>query len=158
MKTGRLRASFAASFNLNPGRAQVQMPLPLSGNDGTILSRARAVVACAGMALMIRSGLAVFLIGAALGGCTSGYYASLADTRQQRASTAVPPSAQSPASRTTQAAVATGAVDTTGSLAQAAEIRPWPKRGTAEWNQLQREELDREERIKAALQSVCRAC
>jgi len=99
---------------------------------------------------MIRSGLAICLIGAgaALSGCASGYYAS----------PAVQPSAQLAAPRTTRAVAAADAVEITGSLAPAESVRPWPKRGTAEWNALQKEERDREERIRAVLHSICRGC
>ena len=48
--------------------------------------------------------------------------------------------------------------DITGSIARSNEIRPWPKRGTPEFEQLQAEELARERRIKEVLSSICRGC
>jgi hypothetical protein len=37
-------------------------------------------------------------------------------------------------------------------------MRPWPKRGTPEFEQLQAEEIEQENRVKAAVQSICRGC
>jgi hypothetical protein len=48
--------------------------------------------------------------------------------------------------------------DVTGSIGRPGEIRPWPRRGTPEWDQLQAEEIAREQRIKEVLSSICRAC
>ena len=38
------------------------------------------------------------------------------------------------------------------------DIRPWPKRGTPEFEKLQAEEVEQENRVKAAIQSICRGC
>jgi hypothetical protein len=37
-------------------------------------------------------------------------------------------------------------------------MRPWPKRGTPEFEQLQAEEVEQENRAKAATRSICRGC
>ena len=37
-------------------------------------------------------------------------------------------------------------------------MRPWPKRGTPEFEQLQAEEAEREARIRDAIRSICRGC
>ena len=37
-------------------------------------------------------------------------------------------------------------------------LRPWPKQGTPEFEQLQAEEIERENRAKAAIHSICRGC
>ena len=37
-------------------------------------------------------------------------------------------------------------------------MRPWPKRGTPEFEQLQAEDAEREARIKDAIRSICRGC
>ena len=37
-------------------------------------------------------------------------------------------------------------------------VRPWPKRGTPEFEQLQAEEIEQENRAKAAIHSICRGC
>jgi hypothetical protein len=47
---------------------------------------------------------------------------------------------------------ATGAVD------GPRHLRPWPKRGTPEFEQLQAEEAEREARIRDAIRSICRGC
>jgi len=48
--------------------------------------------------------------------------------------------------------LATGAVDAPR------HMRPWPKRGTPEFEQLQAEEAEREARVKEAIRSICRGC
>jgi hypothetical protein len=37
-------------------------------------------------------------------------------------------------------------------------MRPWPKRGTPEFEQLQAEEIEQENRAKTAVHSICRGC
>jgi hypothetical protein len=37
-------------------------------------------------------------------------------------------------------------------------LRPWPKRGTPEFEQLQAEEIEQENRARAATHSICRDC
>ena len=107
---------------------------------------------------MIRFDAALLFIGvgASLGGCASRPEAIRAEVQQpQRVRHEVP---QEPAVATprTQPAALTNADDITGSVARS--TRPWPRRGTAEWDQLQAEELAREQRIKEVLSSICRGC
>ena len=63
-----------------------------------------------------------------------------------------------PAAATQRARPAALTDDITGSIARSNDIRPWPKRGTPESDQLQAEELAREQRIKEVLSSICRGC
>jgi hypothetical protein len=46
----------------------------------------------------------------------------------------------------------------TGTIDGPKHMRPWPKRGTPEFEQLQAEEIEQENRVKAAIQSICRGC
>jgi len=106
---------------------------------------------------MIRFGTALLLIGlgASLCGCGSRYAALHADPpRVQRVK--YDPSPE-PAQRGEPATV-TDAGDTTGSIDRSNATKPWPKRGTPEFDQLQAEELAREQRIKEVLSSICRGC
>jgi len=104
---------------------------------------------------MIRFGNALLLIGmgASLCGCASRE-AIRAEIQQPQRGQHEVSSEPAIATRTTQPA----ADDITASIARPSEIRPWPKRGTPEWNQLQAEELAREQRIKEVMSSICRAC
>jgi hypothetical protein len=68
------------------------------------------------------------------------------------------PSERSIATTRVQPAAPVDSNDTTGSVARSNETKPWPKRGTPEFEQLQAEELAREERIKEVLSSICRGC
>jgi hypothetical protein len=107
---------------------------------------------------MIRFDAALLLIGigASLCGCTSRHEAIAVEAQQpQRVSHALPSEPGVPRPRT-QPAVSTNAGDITGSTARS--NRPWPKRGTPEWDELQAEELAREQRIKEVLSSICRGC
>jgi hypothetical protein len=107
---------------------------------------------------MIRFDTALLLIGmgASLCGCASRHEAIAAEAeRPQRVSHKVSPEPGVPTPRT-QPAVPTNAGDITGSTARS--TRPWPKRGTPEWDELQAEELAREQRIKEVLSSICRGC
>jgi hypothetical protein len=107
---------------------------------------------------MIRFGNALLLIGmgACLCGCASSQVAIRAEFHEpQRGEHEVSPE-PAIAARTTQPAAP--ADDITASIARPNEIRPWPKRGTPEWNQLQAEELAREQRIKEVMSSICRGC
>jgi hypothetical protein len=46
----------------------------------------------------------------------------------------------------------------TGTVDGPSHMRPWPKRGTPEFEQLQAEEAEREARIRDAIRSICRGC
>src|SRR5262249_50300481 len=71
-------------------------------------------------------------------------------------------SAQAAASHATDAQSEVESVGTVGRAAGANDgprhLRPWPKRGTPEFEQLQAEEIELENRAKAATQSICRNC
>jgi len=108
---------------------------------------------------MIRFGTALATIGisAVLCSCSSRHEAMRTELRQQ------PPiedEAAKPvvARRTIEPAARNGSDDVTSSIGRAGDIRPWPRRGTPEWEQLQAEEIAREQRIKEVLSSICRGC
>ena len=110
--------------------------------------------------LMIRFDTAILLVGlgASLCGCGSRYAALRAEAPQvQRVKHDV---SLEPAIATqrVQPAALTDAGDITGSMGRSNDVRPWPKRGTPEFDQLQAEELAREQRIKEVLSSICRGC
>ena len=107
---------------------------------------------------MIRFDTALLLIGmgASLCGCASRHEAIGAEAQQpQRVSHKVSPEPGVARPRTPPA-VPTNAGETTGSTARSG--RPWPKKGTPEWDELKAEELAREQRIKEVLSSICRGC
>ena len=110
--------------------------------------------------LMIRFDTAFLLIGlgASLCGCGLRYEALRGEAPQvQRLKHDVSPE-PAVATQRIQPAALTNAGDITGSIARSNDIRPWPKRGTPEFDQLQAEELAREQRIKEVLSSICRGC
>jgi hypothetical protein len=107
---------------------------------------------------MIRFGKALLLIGmgASVCGCASRQVATRAEFQEpQRGVQEMSPE---PAVVTRTIQPAAPADDVTASIARPNAIRPWPKRGTPEWNQLQAEELAREQRIKEVMSSICRGC
>jgi hypothetical protein len=117
--------------------------------------------------IRFRTVLLLIGIGASLCGCASRHEAMRAEAQlraeaQQRADAQEPQRVKqvSPepvvATQRAQPAALTG--DITGSIARSNDIRPWPKRGTPEFDQLQAEELAREQRIKEVLSSICRGC
>jgi len=107
---------------------------------------------------MIRFGNALLLIGmsASLYGCASRQVAIRAEIQQPQRGEHEVSSEPAIARRTKQPAAT--ADDITASIARSQEIRPWPKRDTPEWKQLQAEELAREQRIKEVMSSICRDC
>jgi hypothetical protein len=118
---------------------------------------------------MIRFDTALLLIGmgASLCGCASRHEAIATEVQQPlRVSHEVSPEPAAATPRRpppvpTNAGditppVPTHAGDITGSTGRS--TRPWPKRGTPEWDELQAEELAREQRIKEVLSSICRGC
>jgi hypothetical protein len=124
---------------------------------------------------MIRFGTALALIGisAVLYSCSSRHEAMRTELRQQQP---IEDEAAKPtvARRTIEPAARNGSDDVTSSIGRAGDIRPagdikagdikpgdikpWPRRGTPEWEQLQAEEIAREQRIKEVLSSICRGC
>ena len=115
---------------------------------------------------MIRFGTALALIGigAILCGCSSGHEAMRTELRQQSSikGDEVPEPAVArrriePAARNDSGDL-TSSIGRPGEIRPAGDIRPWPRRGTPEWDQLQAEEIAREQRIKEVLSSICRGC
>jgi len=106
---------------------------------------------------MIRFGAVLLLIGmgASLCGCASRNEAMRAEAQRPQRKHDVSPEPTVATQRTQPAAFTD---DITGSIARSNDIRPWPKRGTPEFDQLQAEELAREQRIKEVLSSICRGC
>jgi hypothetical protein len=71
-------------------------------------------------------------------------------------------SLQAKVSRATDAHAVAESVGTVGRAAGTSDgpkhLRPWPKRGTPEFEQLQAEEIEQENRARAATRSICRGC
>jgi len=109
---------------------------------------------------MIRFGPALIVVGmsAILCDCSSRHEVIRTEVRQQRPINDDEPSERAVARSRIPASAVTDAAEVTGSIGRTGDIRPWPKRGTAEWDQLQAEELAREKRIKEVLNSICHAC
>jgi len=113
---------------------------------------------------------------ALLSGCSSRQQVDLTqwrdyrDTSAEELSRPVKTSAKPSQARSIQAmaARATDAhaeVESVGTVGRAAgtidgprHLRPWPKRGTPEFEQLQAEEIEQESRARAATHSICRGC
>ena len=101
----------------------------------------------------------------ALGGCSNAYYVDLGELSQRRIAMADGPpeqptrvamrSAEEPPART---AVARVPIEPKDIRARPDDARPWPKRGTPEYEQTQLQETERENRIKQVLNSICRGC
>jgi hypothetical protein len=109
---------------------------------------------------MIRFGNVLLLIGlgASLCGCGSRYEAVRAQVQQLQRVNHEPSPERPVATQRTQPAALTTAGDATGSIVRSNDSRPWPKRGTPEYDQLQAEEVAREQRIKEVLSSICSGC
>src|SRR5262249_56091467 len=45
-----------------------------------------------------------------------------------------------------------------GTTGAASGLKPWPRRGTREWDELQAREAEQESRVNAAIHSICRGC
>ena len=113
---------------------------------------------------MIRFGTALALIGIAIFcGCSSRHDAARTELLQQ---SPIKDEAPEPAvvGRRIEPAARNDSGDVTSSIGRvgdnrpSGDIRPWPRRGTPEWDQLQAEEIAREQRIKEVLSSICRGC
>jgi len=114
----------------------------------------------------------IVLLGASivLSACSNRYSVDLAELRQRHATMVGQQSAPAPAKRQEQRKIIASVSDqqpaTAGTVGQASDItvgrsnefKPWPKRGTAEALQLEAEEIAREQRDKAVVNSICRAC
>lgn len=104
------------------------------------------------------------LAGFILSGCSNWHYADVAQWRQahpaaaDQSSRRVRTSSPSPQATPSRVTAARGEVVTTGTVGESRPLKPWPKVGTPEWEQLQAEEAERERRVKEAVQSICRGC
>jgi len=94
-------------------------------------------------------------------GCSSGPNVDLTQWRPYRLATTAddPPrrvrrAAPSQQARTTEA---TDGQDG-GTTGAASGLKPWPRRGTREWDELQAREAEQESRVNAAIHSICRGC
>src|SRR5262245_46595312 len=73
--------------------------------------------------------------------------------------------ARSPQSMISHATDARDVVQLIGTIGTSTEtvdgpkhMRPWPKRGTPEFEQLEAKEIEQENRIKTMIHSICRGC
>src|SRR5262245_42207355 len=115
---------------------------------------------------MMRAWMPVGLVcaGLILSGCSNWHYVDLAQWRQTNAAAAdqssrhVKTSLGRPQASSPWAAAAQDAVESTATVGKSRPLKPWPKVGTPEWDQLQAEEMERERRVKEAVQSICRGC
>jgi hypothetical protein len=107
---------------------------------------------------MIRFGKALLLIalGGVLWNCSSRPEVIRSEVRQQPSIKDGTTSGSSVARRGIEPAALNNSGDITSSIDRSG--RPWPKRGTPEWDQLEAEEIAREQRIKEVLSSICRGC
>src|SRR5215813_3868746 len=123
---------------------------------------------------------ALMIVHLIISGCSSRQQVDLAQWREYRGATATmtaeesprpakvrTSSAQAPSSeaKNSRANVAPDEVESVGTLGQITKsvddpkhMRPWPKRGSPEFEQLQAEEIEQENRVKDAIQSLCRYC
>jgi len=104
--------------------------------------------------------------GVVLAGCSTGSRVDLAQFQRQRlakqeeprlAQRTYGPSRRS-ATLTARARATQEPVETTGSAGRADDAKPWPKRGTPEWDQVQADEAATERRVEQAIRSICRGC
>jgi hypothetical protein len=121
---------------------------------------------------MIRFGTALALIGvgAILCGCSSGHEAMRTELRQQPqikdgeapepavVRRRIEPAARNGSDDVTSSIGRFGDIRPSSDIKPSGDIKPWPRRGTPEWDQLQAEEIAREQRIKEVLSSICRGC
>jgi outer membrane murein-binding lipoprotein Lpp len=109
-------------------------------------------------------------------GCSNRQQVDLTQWRDYRATTAEelsrpvkasanPSQVRSRQAMTSRATEAHAEVESVGAVGRATgtmdgprHLRPWPKRGTPEYEQLQAEEIEQENRVRAAIQSICRGC
>jgi Tfp pilus assembly protein PilP len=103
-----------------------------------------------------------------LSACSSRPQVDLTQWRDYRATTAAsakPLQVRSPQAMISHATEAHGEVESVGTVGRSTgtidgpkHLRPWPKHGTPEFEQLQAEEIEQENRAKAATHSICRGC
>src|SRR5262249_43205165 len=108
-------------------------------------------------------------IGAVSSACSNGYYVDLAEVRQRHAALAEqqptlkrvkrPRARAAPAVPESQHEITSSAgPHSHTAMASGNEFKPWPKRGTTEAEQLQAEEIKREQRINEVIHNICRGC
>jgi len=105
-----------------------------------------------------------------LSGCSYRQQVDLAQWREYRNATGTttaeelsrPPKtrANSAQARSSQAMIsrASDPRNEVDSVGTPKHMRPWPDRGTPEFEQLQAEEIQQENRVKAAIHNICRGC
>jgi outer membrane murein-binding lipoprotein Lpp len=103
-----------------------------------------------------------------LSGCSNRQQVDLTQWRDYRATTAAsakPSQVRSPQAMISHATEAHAEVESVGTVGRSTgtidgpkHLRPWPKKGTPEFEQLQAEEIEQENRAKAAIHSICRGC
>jgi hypothetical protein len=140
----------------------------VSGVMRTILA-SKTPDGCNSRGTIIRSARTICLLGmgVVISGCSSGYYVDPVDYLGKQPTTrervVLADRAPSRTARQTEAQpVATapsGNSATIGTSVRGDTMRPWPKRGTPELEQLQAEEAERNRKIKELLRTgVCRGC
>jgi len=115
-----------------------------------------------------------------LSGCSHRQQVDLAQWREYRSATGTTTAeelsrpaktwansaqARSSQTMTSRATAARDEVESVGTVGRSTgttdgpkHMRPWPKRGTPEFEQLQAEEIEQENRVKAAIHGICRGC
>jgi len=111
---------------------------------------------------MVRFCVGLTLAHLVLSGCSNRQQLDLTQWREYRPTTAVelsrPVKAPANPSQARSPVTDAHAERATGTTDGPKHLRPWPNHGTPEFEQLQAEEIERENRVKAAIQSICRGC
>jgi hypothetical protein len=93
---------------------------------------------------------------------TEATTAELSRPAKTRANSVQTRSSQTMISRAWTARDEVGSAGTVGQTTRTTDapkhMRPWPKRGSPEFEQLQAEDIEQENRAKAATHSICRGC
>jgi len=104
------------------------------------------------------------LVSLIISGCSQWRQVDLAQLRQSQAVTAekaarqVKVSSQSIQAKSPHATTVAERVETPGTVDQPTEMKPWPKIGTPEWQQLRAEQIEQDRRVKDAINNICRGC
>jgi len=116
---------------------------------------------------IMRYGIAICWLGVStvISGCSGGYYVDPAaftakrPAASQRFDGSERVSAQAVRRRVQPVSARSNSPEITGTTGRGDEVRPWPNRGTPEWDKLKAEDTDRERRIEQLLRTgVCRGC
>jgi hypothetical protein len=116
-------------------------------------------------------------IGANLAACSGGYTVDLAELRsrhptvvnasagpsadvhRRRGHRDVPTATVEPAAGVPSSSASAATVGHRGEDKQWLNAaKPWPSRGTPEWDQMQADEAERERKTEQAMRSICRGC